>query len=229
LLLARAIGVLAFCGALVLPSASIAASKPPIVSEVRSVSPPVQGLRAEVVGGDYELSVTNRSGKTVVVKGYDGEQYLRFLPNGTVEVNNNSAAKYVNADRYGQTSIPSRITPQSPVRWSSVGGGGTYRWIDHRIHLTEKGTPPQVKDKSKRTKIFDWRVPLTVDGQPARVLGTLTWAPNSSSGTSTGLIVGLAAAAIVLLLAGFMFLRRRRRPAGAPPGAKREKAVKEAW
>jgi hypothetical protein len=33
--------------------------------------------------------------------------------------------------------------------------------------------PPQVKDEAERTKVFDWKVPLSVGGRPARLSGTL--------------------------------------------------------
>jgi hypothetical protein len=221
------VGTLAVVALLLSAQGAAGADKQPLVSSIRGISPPAPGLEAKVLGDDTELSLTNKSGTTVIVKGYDGEPYLRFLPGGTVQVNDNSAAKYVNADRYGQTPIPSNITPQSPVRWIPVAGGGSYRWIDHRIHLTERGRPPQVKDPSRRTKIFDWRVPLTVDGRSARVLGTLTWAPKSSSGSNAALIAALGAAGLAAVLAAaFLVARRRRSPAVGPRG---EKAVKEAW
>jgi hypothetical protein len=220
------LGCLWLCVAALAPGASIAADGARLVSEVRAITPAVEGVDAEVVGGDYQLLLTNRSRETVIVKGYDGESYLRFLPDGEVQVNDNSAARYVNADRLGQTSIPEDITPQSPVKWRRVATGGSYRWIDHRIHLTERGTPPQVKDENKRTKIFDWRVPLKVNGRPSRVAGTLTWTPKSSSGSSGDLIIALAALALALAVFVLAVWRRRRRAAGAAP---REKAPKEAW
>ena len=59
-----------------------------------------------------------------------------------------------------------RRTPTRPPKWQPVSRNGSYRWFDHRIHPMEKGKPPQVKDEGKRTKIFDWDVPMTVGGQP---------------------------------------------------------------
>ena len=85
-----------------------------------------------------------------------------------------------------------RPTPRRPPKWQAVSRDGTYRWFDHRIHSMEKGTPPQVKDESMRTKIFDWDVPMTVGGAPvnarrhARVGARAIRRP----GCSTGLIVG---------------------------------------
>ena len=43
-----------------------------------------------------------------------------------------------------------------------------------------EGTPPQVKDESEKTKVFDYVIPLEVGGQPATVEGTLTWVGKSS-------------------------------------------------
>ena len=42
-------------------------------------------------------------------------------------------------------------------------------------------TPPQVKDTSKRTKIFDWQVPIRVGDTPGAINGELFWVPESSA------------------------------------------------
>jgi hypothetical protein len=204
------------------------AKESPLVSELRGLTPPVEGLELTVVNNGYELSLENKSGKTVIVEGYDGDSYLRFLPDGTVQENKNSAAKYVNADLFGQTAIPGNITPESPVAWRPVASDGSYKWIDHRIHLTERGTPPQVKDPAKRTKIFDWRVPLEVNGERVRALGTLTWAPasDSSGGADVGLIAALVAAGVAVLAAALLLLRRWRGRLVTAPG---DQEPKEAW
>ena len=62
---------------------------------------------------------------------------------------------------------------------ATVSDNGTYRWFDHRTHSMEKGIPPQVKDPSERTKIFDWNVPMEVGGAPVAAIGTLEWVPEA--------------------------------------------------
>jgi hypothetical protein len=71
-----------------------------------------------------------------------------------------------------------------------------------------QGTPPQVTDENERTKVFDWSVPLEVDGEPASVEGELTWVP-TDPGFPVTAIAGLAAFA--LLAATFVFVVRRSR------------------
>jgi len=115
------------------------------------------------------------------------------------------------------------------VKWEKVASNGSYKWFDHRIHWMEKNPPPIVKDRSKRTKIFDWRVPAKVAATPVTLAGTLSWVPVSSSssgGLSGGAIAAIVAGALVLLAAVVLLLRRRRRPAATP---RSEKAAEEAW
>lgn len=209
-----------------------------VVSELRGTRPPVSGLELEVVDGDRFLSLRNETRKQVIVKGYEDEPYLRFLPNRVVEENTRSPSKYANEDRYALTPLPSQADSGAAPKWRAVSRDGSYRWFDHRIHSMERGTPPQVKDESVRTKIFDWRVPMTVGSAPVAAVGTLEWVPADSSGSSTGLIVALAAAAILMLAALAFLLTRRRRPrpavaAGAAPGERSERprreAADEAW
>jgi hypothetical protein len=196
-------------------------------TEVRALKPPVPGLKLEPAGGDRFLVLRNGTGKTVVVTGYDGDPYLRFRPDRIVEVNVNSPSKYVNEDRFGTLEPPASATPNATPKWKVVARNGSYKWFDHRTHWMEKTIPQQVKDKSKKTKIFDWDVPLELGGRPVHVAGTLLWVPDAaSSGVSAGLIVAIAAAALVAL-AGIVLLLRRRR--GPPVERPREEAPKEAW
>jgi hypothetical protein len=198
-----------------------------LVSELRGVLPPAEGLELEVADGDRFLLLTNGTGKQVIVKGYDDEPYLRFLPNRVVQVNERSPSKYANEDRYALRPVPASADSKAPPRWRDVSDDGSYRWFDHRIHLMEQGTPPQVKDEDKRTRIFDWSVPLTVGGEPAQALGRLEWVPASSSGAAPLLFGGLGALALLIGGGTFLLIRRRRAGAAAPgPGGK---PVEEAW
>jgi hypothetical protein len=202
-------------------------------SEFQSVRPPVSGLTVTVEGGDKYLVVKNGTGKTVLVPGYDGEQYLRFLPNGEVDVNLNSPAKYLNGIRFGtpdRVQIPRNALVGGKPKWQKAADNGTYRWFDHRIHWMDRKPPPIVKDQSKKTKIFDWKVPVSAGGVNAAMLGTLTWIPSgsSSSGLSGVAIAAIVAGVLALIVLIWLLLRRRRAPAAAE-SPRREKAAKEAW
>jgi hypothetical protein len=198
-----------------------------VVSQLRGTRPAVSGLELEVSGGDRFLRMRNETGKQVIVMGYEDEPYLRFLPNEIVEENTRSPSKYANEDRYALTPLPPQANSDAPPKWKPVSKDGSYRWFDHRIHSMEKGTPPQVKDKDVRTKIFDWRVPMTIGTAQVNALGTLEWVPEESSSSSTGLIVGLAAAgAIALAALAFLLGRRRGQTTTKAP---RPKTADEAW
>jgi hypothetical protein len=86
-----------------------------------------------------------------------------------------------------------------------------------------KVAPKQVTDKSKRTKVFDWTVPMQVGSTTGSVKGTLFWAGSAGGGTPVAAYGGLAA--IALLGLGAVMVVRRRRAGGAPVGT----AEVEAW
>ena len=202
-------------------------------TKLDSVRPQVEGLAVKTEGGDRYLVVENDTGKTVAVAGYDNEPYLRFLPDGTVQANASSPARYLNEIRFGtpeNVTIPPSAFASTKVKWEKVADGGAYRWFDHRIHWMEKEPPPVVKDKSKETEIFQWKVPATVGDTPVTLAGTLSWVPtasSSSSGLSAGAIAAIVAGVLVLLVALVLVLRRRRRgPAAAAPGSDKSE---EAW
>jgi hypothetical protein len=201
-------------------------------SEVDAVKPGVQGLRVTTEGGDRYLVVENDTGKTVSIPGYDGEPYLRFDPSGEVVANAESPAKYLNEIRFGTpdtVTIPVSALKGGKPKWVKVSDGGSYKWFDHRIHWMDKQPPPVVKDRSKETKIFDWKVPARVGSTPVTIAGTLSWVPAgaSSGGLSAGAIVAIVAGALLLLGGLVVLLRRRRHP--APAGVREDEPAKEAW
>jgi hypothetical protein len=229
LLLTRAqwaVAVLAVLLAVFGSTAPATAKNAAIVSEFQGTKPAVSGLDVQVVGGDKFLLLRNGTGKQVIVKGYEDEAYLRFLPSRVVQVNTHSPSKYANEDRYALRPVPPQANSDAAPRWQTVSRDGRYRWFDHRIHLMEKGTPPQVTDEGKRTRIFNWDVPMTVGGQDVKAVGTLDWVPASSSGTSPVVFIGIAAAALAIGAGVFLLMRRRR--GGAPAGGRGEPA-EEAW
>jgi hypothetical protein len=213
--------------ALVAPAVAGAAEYENFRSEVKSISPAVDGLELEVVRGDEALQLRNETGKTVVVEGYDGEPYLRFKPDGTVEANRRSAATYINVDRFGQREVPENTLPGAKPVWKAIGDGGEHTWFDHRIHLTAKRPPAKFTRQQEVTKIFNWLVPMTVDGRTARATGELFWDPTDSSDSSGGfpvwlaILIGLGVVAVAALL----LVRRSRRPPRPSDG----EPAKEAW
>jgi len=216
--------------------ASAHQGNPDYRSEVNGIDPAVPGLSAEVLNYDADMLLTNDSDKTVVVEGYEGEPYLRFSPDGTVEANVNSPAYYLNTDRYGTTPVPDNADPKAEPDWKIVGGTGEFQWHDHRSHYMSTATPPQVTDPGTKTKIFDYKIPLTVDGKPAAINGTLFWVGTSSFPVLP--FVGLAILALASVILVVVVRRRRARADAASadgptpaesPEAESEADPGEAW
>jgi hypothetical protein len=205
-------------------------------SDVTKVTPNVPGLHLEVLEFADRLVLRNHTGKTITVYGYQGEPYARVLADGTVQVNTSSPAYYLNENFYGDVNVPASASPTAAPRWTLIDRTGQIEWHDHRIHYMSPALPAQVKNKSKRTKIFDWQVPISVGTTRGAVDGELLWVPEEGTKTPTAAIVALVL--IVLVgLALVLVVRRRRGRAGGPPGAEASpderrspgRAAKEAW
>ena len=191
-------------------------SSPNYRSLITAISPRVAGLDVQVLQFSDRLQLQNRTGRTVTIEGYEGEPYARVQANGTVEVNKRSPAYYLNQSFYGNVSVPSFATASATPQWSVVDRTGQFEWHDHRIHWMSPVLPPQVKDKGKRTLIFDWRVPIAVAGRRGTVEGQLFWTPESSSAPVAAIVVGGAIVVLGLLLV--IATRRRRTARGGHPG-----------
>ncbi|MBV9921217.1 MAG: hypothetical protein JOY78_10255 [Pseudonocardia sp.] len=190
-------------------------------SHVTSVTPGSSIISVKVVGGDGFLDVTVDGGHEVIVTGYDGEPYLRFSKDGTVEENQNSPATYLNRNRFATTPVPAALQGKHlpPPTWQKVGSGGHYAWHDHRIHFMGKN-PSEVPGLAQgRPIIWAGGVAMTVDGKKVVVHGEyrllkapspLPWIAIAIVGTVLIVLVGrrrpVLVASIALLLGGLAAL-----------------------
>ena len=198
-------------------------------SVIDGVVPVVHGVKIQVLNFDDRLQLDNRTGKEITVRGYQNEPYLRLLADGTVEVNHNSPAFYLNNDRTSTGKVPPNAKAGAAPDWQVVDRTGSYQWHDHRIHWMSSIPPQQVKDKSKRTKVFDWKVPVQVGTQKASIDGTLFWQPKPGGGIPAAALIGLVALA-VLGLGAVVVVRRRRGELGGPDESREgAHAGTEAW
>jgi hypothetical protein len=204
------------------PLASAHQGNPDFRSEVHGLEPPTPGVSVEVLNYDSDMRIRDQ-GHTVLIRGYQDEPYARMLPDGTVQVNQRSPAAYLNEDRYADTPVPASADPKAPPEWKTVGEAGVFIWHDHRMHWMARSTPPQVKDQSQRTKIFDYQIPMTVDGKPANLAGTLVWVGPADTSKTPFLIAG---AVILVGVVVLVVVVRRRRAGARGPG---EGEPKEAW
>jgi hypothetical protein len=199
-------------------------------SNITGVTPNLPGLSFQVLEFADRILMTNHTGKTVTIYGYEGEPYARVLANGTVEQNVRSPATYLNTNFYAQVTVPPIASASAPPQWQVIDRTGQFEWHDHRIHWMSPIPPASVKNETKRTLIFDWKVPIEVGSSKGAISGQLFWTPESSKAPLAIIIIG-----VVIVLAGLAFVfyvrRRRAREAMSGPGAAtgRDGSATEAW
>jgi hypothetical protein len=217
--------VLALMTWIVPGAASAHKGSPNYRSTVRAIRPSVAGLKVQVLNYDDRLQLQNKTGRDIEIRGYSGEPYARVLADGTVEVNKNSPSYYLNEDRFGNTTVPPTATNKATPQWNVIDKTGRFEWHDHRMHWMSQQPPSQVQGVTKKTKIFDWTVPLKIGASAGAIKGTLFWTPQVQSGPpamAINLLVGL----VILVCIGIAVVRRRRTPS-APASA--SAPAKEAW
>ena len=201
------------CAALAVPAVALGhEGNPDYRSEVSGIEPAADGVEVQMLNFDDSLQLVNGSDSTIVVEGYEGEPYLRISADGLVEVNTSSPAYFLNDDRYADVEVPSSADAKAEPTWEVVDRSGQYAWHDHRAHYMGTGIPQQVTDESVRTKVFDYHVPIEIDGSPASIEGTLYW-EGDDGGPPIALFVALGGFAL-LSAVGVVLIRRRRRDDG---------------
>ncbi len=187
-------------------------------SIIAGVEPASDGVTVEVLNYDDRMVLTNRSGRDVVIEGYNREPYARVDADGTVALNRNSTAFYLNDDRYAQEDVPAAVRkdPRRAPDWKVQDRTGRFEWHDHRMHWMARGVAPQVRDQSVRTKVFDYAIPIEVGGSAAAITGTLWWVGEEGGGFPVAAIVALVLVALGAVVAVVAVRRRRgeRTPAG---------------
>jgi hypothetical protein len=201
----RLAGLLVVGVSLVFFGAGPALADPATPTNYRSEVVGVDGrgvAEVEIIGGDAFVRLSAAAGTALVVLGYEGEEYIRFDPDGRVAVNQRSPATYLNDDRYANVELPAEADADAEPRWETVSSDGTYSWHDHRTHWMSRTPPAAVLERDGRAAvpIFEWVLPMAADGEPGRVIGTLTWIPSGSGSPwlAVALLTLLAVAALTL-------------------------------
>lgn len=180
---AAAIGLLS--AFFLLSSSGVATASDPAVptnykSTVFTVSPNTGGAEFSIVGGDAFMQIAVAPGHTALVPGYFDEPYIRIDADGTVWVNHDSPAHYINQDRFGDVSAPADADGKGEPRWEHVASEGRYAWQDHRVHWMSHDLPPTVAGDRYKV-VFPWELPVWVDGVEVIVGGELVWIPTRSA------------------------------------------------
>ena len=174
----RPLLALAALGALLaLPAAALAHTGGTAGTDYRStVRSTPDGMTARMVGGDDRLEVHRTGARSVIVLGYEGEPYLRLDERGVWE-NRRSPAVALNAQRTS-AGTPSGDAIDADPDWVRIGDGATAIFHDHRAHWM--GTQPPVKVRANPDTaqvLYDWKVPVIVDGAPRGIEGDVAWVP----------------------------------------------------
>jgi len=194
---------------------------------IEGFTPATPGVTFRVLSYDNYIQLLDRHGHEVVVYGYEREPYARIRRDGAVQVNERSPALYLNQTYFPTAKLPAIADPTKPPKWKTVDSSGTFIWHDHRIHYTSTGTPPQVTDSSRKTKIFDYTIPLRIDGRKGTLDGTLYWVGPANTSKLPFIVIGLAI--VVLGGALVVWVRRRRGDEGDGDAGDRDEPAKEAW
>jgi hypothetical protein len=162
---------------------------------VTALTPPVAGLAVRFVFDGSRLELSNGTGRTVEVIGYQGEPMLQVRPDG---VWHNIRAPSLYVDRPAAAG-PAGADVNAAPEWRRVSTTSVARWQDHRT-LWHGQAPPQVRaDPGREHRLRDWQVPLRIDRSGAVVVtGTLDWVPNPATDAWWLAAAALAAAIAVL-------------------------------
>ena len=156
-------------------------------STISSITPRDGDIEAAILDADDRLQLRVRGDHVVVVKGYEGEPYLRFSPDRRGA--QPPLARHLSQRRplrHGEA--PGRRRPEAPPDWETVAPAGrAYDWHDHRIHWMSTSYPPVViADKSSLTGSSTGPFRGHSTASPSPCTGTSITSPFRGSGSRDG-------------------------------------------
>ena len=175
------------------------------LTRLKAVTPADAGVAVRILEFGNRIEVRNTTDRELIVRGYDGEPYLRIGPRG-VSQNMRSKATYLNADRFGETTVPKSADSEAEPDWAFVSDEPVTQWHDHRVHWMGQ-EPPAAVDAAPDdiTTIYDdWQIPMTLGGSQEIVArGDLRWIPGPNP--LPWLLLAIASAAALI---GATFTKR---------------------
>ena len=180
------------------------------VTVITSVQPEMPGLVVAAEPDGSYLTIDNRTGRTLIVIGYEHEAYLKITAHG-VWKNTRSPTTVVN-EGGDESHLPEGVTADATPAWVEVSPANTYRYHDHRIDWMGDGRPAAVAASVNRPHLIkSWAIELLVDGTPVTINGTLRWAPTGFGRLDALFVVLCVTLTIGLLVA--VVVDERRKPA----------------
>jgi hypothetical protein len=163
---------------LAVPSAQAHLADPRIRTVLDDVSPALpEGVVVQAVSSLAEqLVVANPTATVLSVLDNGGRPFLQISRAG-VQGNLASLDFYTTANPGGTTAgIPADVLSnggRGAPRWVPLSKGDSWGWFDHRLHPAGITVPTA----SRRTRLFDWTVPMTYGSEPVTARGHVDLRP----------------------------------------------------
>ena len=149
-------------------------------TRVLRVRPAVANLELRAVDVGARLELENRTGRDMLVLGYDDEPYLRVGPDGVFE-NRRSPATYLNRTHRNPPPPPARADPSAAPVWRKISDEPIARWHDHRVHWMGRDDPPAVRRDPNRTQVIQrWTLTVRQGATTITATGDVRWVPGPS-------------------------------------------------
>jgi hypothetical protein len=149
-------------------------------SEIVAVEPAIPGVSVTIDHAGEVLTVTNRGDRTVIVRGYGDEEFLKIGPRGVAE-NVTSMTSALNSGRIedeevaAQLAAAQRAGVETPV-WERQHDQSRAAWHDLRTSWSADERPPSVrKDPYADHEVATWAIPIQVGKDVALVRGRVLW------------------------------------------------------
>ena len=173
----------------------------------------VEGVTLAVLQGRVPgLFLENDTEQTVIVRGADGEPFLRFDERG-VAANRHSPSWLAARRAEGDDLSRELIDPTLPPDWQRISEVPRFGWIEPRTAYPDEEPPEDVIAAGDPVTLLEWEIPLEVDGQAVAVAGRTRWEPLPEAAAPVPAWVPFvrpaAAVAGILGLVWLVVLRRR--------------------
>lgn len=157
-----------------------------VVATLSSDTEPLPGVTVTVSQGRVPaILLDNATDEEVLVRGQQGEPFLRIGPDGVF--GNENSPSFVDDQRYRDREVAEPPRADGPPAWVELAGEPRYAWLEERARYPREQPPQEVVTSDRSTVLREWSVPIEHGDDRVTLHGETRWMPDDEAFAALGI------------------------------------------
>lgn len=159
-----------------------------VIATLSSDREPLPGVTVTVSQGRVPaILLDNATEEEVLVRGQEGEPFLRIGPDGVF--GNEHSPSFVDDQRYRGREVPEPPRADASPAWVELAGEPRYAWLEERARYPREQPPQDVVTSDRTTVLREWSAPIEQGDDRVTLHGETRWMPDDEAFAALGIPV----------------------------------------